>query len=63
MTDVPRIDVHEARRRVQAGKAVCAYDDEAKCDALRLEGAISLGELLPRLGSLPHDQELILYCA
>jgi hypothetical protein len=64
MADVPRIDVHEARRRVQSGEAllVCAYDDPEKCGRMQLEGSINLSELQSRLWSLPHDQELIFYC-
>jgi hypothetical protein len=65
MTDVPRIDVEEARRRVQSGQAllVCAYEDASKCDRHRLEGAISLSELRTRQDSVPKDRELIFYCA
>ena len=64
-TEVPRVDPAAARGRVQRGEAllVCAYDDAAKCESLRLEGAITLEELTARLASLPKDQELIFYCA
>jgi hypothetical protein len=65
MTDVPRIGVEEARRRVEAGEAllVCAYADEAKCHRMRLEGSILLSELESRRPSLPRDQPIIFYCA
>jgi len=64
MSDVPRIDVQDARRRVAEGKAllVCAYADEAKCGRMRLDGSITLSELEARLPSLPRDQEIIFYC-
>jgi rhodanese-related sulfurtransferase len=64
MPNVPRIDVHEARRRVQAGDAllVCAYDDPEKYARMQLEGSIGLDELQARLWSLPHDQQIIFYC-
>ncbi|HEX3176778.1 MAG TPA: ArsR family transcriptional regulator [Methylomirabilota bacterium] len=65
MPEVPRISAQEARRRVQQGQAVlaCAYDDEAKCAQMRLEGAIDLRELREMLPSLPKDREIVLYCA
>lgn len=65
MPDVPRIEAEEARRKVQAGKAllICGYAEEAKCDRIRLEGSLTLSELESRLPSLPRDQELIFYCA
>ena len=64
-SDVPRIDVEEARRAVESGRALlmCAYEDEAKCRSIRLEGSLTLSQLQARLPSLPKDQELIFYCA
>lgn len=63
--DVPRISPAEARRRVQQGQAllVCGYEDDSKCRAMALEGAITVSDLQRRLGSLPKSQELIFYCA
>lgn len=60
-----RISVEEARRKVSEGDAllVCAYADESKCDRIRLEGAISLGELEAREATLPKDQPIVFYCA
>ncbi len=60
-----RIDVEEARRRVNTGDAllVCGYADDAKCDQIRLEGAISLTQFETRAASLPKDREIIFYCA
>lgn len=65
MTEVERISAEEARRRVQRGEAVlvCAYEDEAKCGTMRLDGAITLSELRRTLPSLAKDREIILYCA
>jgi hypothetical protein len=65
MPDVPRIDVAEARRERQAGRGllVCAYDDDAKCGRMKLDGSLTLSELRARLPSLPKSQELIFYCA
>lgn len=65
MAEVPRISAEEARQKVQSSQAllVCAYDDEAKCGQIRLEGAITMSELRQQLPSLPKDREIILYCA
>ena len=62
---VERVGPGEAWRDVAAGRAllVCAYDDESKCQKLRLEGAITLHDLQRRLESVPKSQELIFYCA
>jgi hypothetical protein len=60
-----RIDPTEARQRVQSGQAllVCAYDDEAKCATMKLEGALSLAAFEARAPSLPKSQDIIFYCA
>lgn len=65
MAEVPRVAAETARRKLQNQEAllVCAYDDETKCNQIRLEGALTLGELRQRLTSLPKEQEIILYCA
>lgn len=65
MEQVPRIDVEEARRKVETGQAllICAYADETKCSQMRREGSITLSELQSRLPSLPKHAELIFYCA
>ena len=62
---VERVSVDEARREVEAGRAllVCAYDDESKCRQLRLENAIALHDLQRRADSVPRNQTLIFYCA
>jgi len=63
--DVPRITPEQARRKVQAGQAllVCAYEDDAKYQSLKLEGSMSLHELEKKLPALARDQEIIFYCA
>ncbi len=64
MAEVLRVTPQEAREALASGRAilVCAYDDEQKYRAMRLEGAISFRELLTRLPSLPKDQEIVFYC-
>jgi hypothetical protein len=63
--DVQRISVGDARSKVQANRAllVCAYEDEAKCRMVNLEGSIPLTSLRSRAASLPKDQEIIFFCA
>ena len=65
MADVERIPAEEARQRVRSGQAllICAYEDEAKCNPIRLEGSITLGEFQARASALPRDKELMFYCA
>jgi hypothetical protein len=42
---------------------VCGYDDEAKCDRIRLPDAISMKRLERDAASMPKDREIIFYCA
>lgn len=64
MAEIERIGVVEARGRVQAKTAllVCAYADEVRWNAARLEGAIPLPSFEARAATLPKSQELIFYC-
>ena len=59
-----RIKIEDARRKVQADEAlfVCAYDDEEKCKAMRLQGASTLGEFNSHLSGIPKDTEIVFYC-
>ena len=63
VADIVRVGVEEARRKVAAGQAllVCAYEDEAKCRMLNLDGSISLSTFESRVGSLPKSREIIFY--
>ncbi len=62
---VARISPQEAYPRVAAGKAllVCAYEREATCARMMLEGAITLKAFEGRLAGLGKDQPVIFYCA
>jgi hypothetical protein len=42
---------------------VCAYEDEQKCRANLLEGAITLADLQQRLPALDAKRNLVFYCA
>lgn len=60
-----RVTPAEVYPKVKAGKAVfvCAYDDDAKYQAMRLEGSISLRDFNTRLAQYSKDQEIVFYCA
>ena len=62
MAEVSRMSVEEARRRAVSGDAllVCAYESEDKCRRVRLEGALTVGELQAR--SVPKNRTLVFYC-
>ncbi len=47
MADVERISVQQAHAKTKANQAllVCAYEDEAKCRMLNLDGSISFTSL------------------
>ena len=63
MADIQRISAQEAHAKTTANRAllVCAYDDEAKCRMLNLDGSISLASFKSRVSSLPKSQEIIFY--
>jgi len=63
MVDIQRISVQRAHAKTKAKQAllVCAYEDEAKCQRLNLEGSISFTSLQSRAASLPKTQEIIFY--
>ena len=65
MEPIDRISVGDARKKVQANQAllVCAYDDEAKCRAVNLDGSISLTSFQSKMASMPKSQEVIFFCA
>ena len=65
MADIERISVEEAHRKVAANQAllVCAYDDEARCRKLNLDGSISLTSFQSKVASLPKSHEIIFFCA
>jgi hypothetical protein len=65
MPEAQRVSPADARARSQSGSAllVCAYDDPAKCESLRLDGALTFQEFQKRLPMLGKDQEIVFYCA
>ena len=63
MADIERISPQQAHTKVKPNQAllVCAYEDEAKCRMLNLEGSISFTSFKSRVQFLPKSQEIIFY--
>jgi hypothetical protein len=63
MADIQRIDAQQAHTKAESNQAllVCAYEDEAKCRMLNLDGSISFASFKSRVNSLPKSQEIIFY--
>jgi hypothetical protein len=64
MAEPARISAGETREKVVAGAAllVCAYENDEKCRAVHLEGAVFLSGFRDIAASLPKDREVIFYC-
>jgi hypothetical protein len=65
VADIERISVKDAHEQVAANQAllVCAYEDDAKCRMVNLDGSISLTSFQSRVRSLPKTQNIIFFCA
>ena len=65
MEETPRVRPEEIKERVQSGEAllVCAYDDDEKFKAMRLEKALSLKQFQEIQLSLAREKEIVFYCA
>jgi len=61
MAEIERVSVQQAHGRANQALLVCAYEDDAKCRMLNLEGSISLASFRSRAASLPKTQEIIFY--
>ncbi len=63
MADIERISAQQAHTQTKSNQAllVCAYEDEAKCRMLNLEGSLSFSSFKSRVNSLPKSQEIIFY--
>jgi hypothetical protein len=63
MADMERISAQQAHTKAKSNQALlaCAYEDEAKCRMLNLDGSISFTSFKSRVNSLPKSQEIIFY--
>jgi hypothetical protein len=59
-----RVSAAEVRERLSSSDAllVCAYEDQEKCEKLRLAGALTFNELKAMVTSMSSARELIFYC-
>jgi hypothetical protein len=63
LSDIERIPPEEAFEEIEQGEAllVCAYSDEEKCRAMKIDDALTLQDLERMMPS--RDRALIFYCA
>jgi len=64
MASAPRMAAKDVKDRMGAGAdliLVCAYDDDQKCNQLRLPGSVSLNQLRAREQGLSQAQEIVFY--
>ena len=63
MADIERISAQQTHTQAESNRAllVCAYEDEAKCRMVNLEGSVSFASFKSRVNSLPKSQEIIFY--
>ena len=63
MADIERISAQQAHAKAKSNEAllVCAYEDDAKCRMVNLDGSISFTSFKSRAASLPKTQEIIFY--
>ena len=64
-SEVPRISLEQARQNTLSGESlfVCAYEDDAKCNKIRLDRGISLTEFESKLSDVSKEREIIFYCS
>ena len=66
MSEPTRISVQDVRAKLQSGAStmlVCSYKDDAKFQALALDGATAYSKFESQLSSLGKDHDLVFYCA
>ena len=65
MSEVSRLSAEQVRKGVTAGTTmlVCAYDDDAKFEKFKLEGAIPLSDFTAKVHEYQKDMQIVFYCA
>jgi hypothetical protein len=65
ISNVPRISVEKARQKTLSGESlfVCAYDDDASCNEIRLDRGISLAEFESKISDVSKEREIIFFCS
>ncbi len=64
MSDIPEIDIHEAKKRIDKGAVLVDVREQNEFDELRIPGSIlvPLSEFQTRFDELPKDKELVMQC-
>jgi rhodanese-related sulfurtransferase len=62
--EVPRISIQQALAAAESdeGIVICAYDDQQKCEDMRVKNGWTLKELQQKQNDLPKDTRLVFYC-
>lgn len=62
--DVPRVSIQDALAATKDEHAVvvCAYDDQQKCEEMRVKNGWTLQEFQNKQDDLPKDTRLVFYC-
>lgn len=62
--EVRRVEPKDAKAMMEKGALmVCAYEDEIKFAAVKIKGAISIGEFRQLRPNLEKETKIIFYCA
>lgn len=64
MSNIPEIDIFEAKKRVEAGSILVDVREQNEYDQERIAGSIliPLSEFQERYEELPKDKELVMQC-
>jgi rhodanese-related sulfurtransferase len=64
MSNVPAIDIHEAKKRVDNGAVLVDVREQHEFDDSRIPGSIliPLSEFQARFEELPKDKEIVMQC-
>lgn len=65
MSDIRRLPAEQVREGVVSGRTllVCAYEDDAKFEKYKLEGAIPLSDFKLKMSEYSKDMQIVFYCA
>lgn len=64
MNQTPEIDIHEAKKRIDAGDLLLDVREQDEYDEAHIPGStlIPLSEFANRYDELPQDRDVVVYC-
>ncbi|MDZ7706177.1 MAG: rhodanese-like domain-containing protein [Trueperaceae bacterium] len=64
MNQTPEIDIHEAKKRIDAGDLLLDVREQDEYDEAHIPGStlIPLSEFANRYDEVPQDREVVVYC-